>query len=1071
MKHKALEWHYLQNLKFDENLNKSWFAFWTDKMRVVSLFVLITVIGWIISLTSIPLESQPEVVLWIWAVSVVMPWASPETMEDLVTKKLEKEIAKVKWIDKMTSTSRNSLSSIVVQFKAWEDVKTVIRELKDQVDTAKKNLPVDANDPIINEISISDTPFWTFSVGWNYDWFTLRKYANSIKDELESIDWVSEARISGWDEEEYEVAYDPKKLEQYNITATEADQAIKSTNITFPIWDVNIEKYKHNITVDNRFYTISELENTLISKIWDTWVLYLKDIAKVSLVAKKRTSLARIWVKWELSKDAITISVIKKAWWSIVDLYDEWLLRLENIKWKDIPNDIIIKTTYSMADRIKLDITSLTEDFLITIFLVLAVLFLFLWLKLSVVPAITIPIVFLFTFIFMKAFWLTLNFLSLFALVLSLWLLVDDAILIVEAYHKYSQTGKFTNREAMLLVLRDYKFVDSSTTFVIICFFASMMFMTWIIGKFLFSLPFVITIVLIWSLISSLTIVPAFVLLFQWNNCKADWEWNIICTQRKMWVIGWFFNKIFNAKPLLSLNSLINIYEKGLKYVLESKKRMYLFLFYIIILFFVSLSLPITWLLKSEFFPATDEDLIWIDIEAEPGQRLEVTSKQAEVVEKILEWEKEIDSYTTTIWWQTAFWNKAIGWWWVSSDNLAWITVNLLKKEEGRKEKSWDIAERLRKKAKAINVPWVKINVVEAKSWPPTWADLEIQVSWSDFKVLDNILWDLRIIMEKIPWAVNVTTSRWNVPFEYKIVFDPIKLSLYNLSIPQVSSFLREAIDWIETTKVYKWTDEIVVRTRVLRTETETMSQIKSLKIKNNKWQYVFIWDILNEDIEKTVTSINRINQKRIVSILAWADKSTNSQQLLTDFNSKIASEWYKLPKWYEFIIGWTNDENAKSIQSLMISMLFWLVWVLVIMVLQFDSYKEAFISIIPIPLALIWVFVGMTLTGQTLSFPTLIWFVALFWMVSNHSIYLIDKINLNRNSWVWFEDSIVDSCITRFEPVMLTSLTTIMWFIPLALTTWVWSSLAQALVFGLTTAWILKMFVVPICYKLIIKR
>lgn len=589
--------------------------------------------------------------------------------------------------------------------------------------------------------------------------------------------------------------------------------------------------------------------------------------------------------------------------------------------------------------------------------------------------------------------------------------------------------------------------------------------------KFLFSLPFVITIVLIWSLISSVTIVPAVILLFEWRECKLNENLDNSCDiNSKKWRIKTFFSKIFNSKPLLSLNPLISIYEKYLVFILETKKRMWTFLVWVFILFIVAFSLPIVWLLKTEFFPTTDEDLMGIDIEWEPGQRLEITNEQVKKVEELLVKEKEIDSYTTVIGWGTAFGNSWLGWW-PSWDNVAWITINLLKKELWRVEPSWEIAERLRTNTKNINIPWLKITVEEAKSWPPTWADLEIQVAWPDFKVLDIILDDLRNIVQEIPWALNITTSRWNVPFEYNIRFDSDRLALYHLTIPQVSMFLKEAIDWLETTKVFKWTDELVVRTRMQKWEVDTLDKIKSLKIKNNRWQLVFISDILNEDIAKTVSSISRIDQKRVVTIRAWAAKTTNSQELLTNFNNLVAKKWYNLPKWYEFIIWWTNEENAESMMSLGIAMMFWLVWVLIIMILQFNSYKEAMISVIPIPLALIWVFFWLTLTWQTLSFPTLIWFVALFGMVSNHSIYLIDKINLNRENWVEFHDSIIDSCITRFEPVMLTSLTTIMWFIPLALTTSVWASLAQALVFWLTTAWILKMFVVPVCYKLIIKE
>lgn len=319
--------------------------------------------------------------------------------------------------------------------------------------------------------------------------------------------------------------YDPTKLESFGITADVADAAIKSANLAFPIGEANVGDFKHVVTVDGRFYTTKELENLVVAKTGDTGIIRLKDVASVVLGAKKRTTFARVAPAGKPAADAVTLAVIKKSGGSIVDLYDAGQKRLDEMQATgELPgkNDLTIKTTFSMAERIRLDINGLLEDFSVTIILVLAVLFLFLGFRLSLVPTLTIPIVFLVTFVFMYLFHLTFNFLSLFALVLSLGLLVDDAILIVEAFHKYSQTKKFSYREAMLLVLRDYKWVDTSTTLVIACFFASMLFMTGIIGRFMFSFPFVITITLLVSLLSSLTIVPALSLLFQRGKHPAE---------------------------------------------------------------------------------------------------------------------------------------------------------------------------------------------------------------------------------------------------------------------------------------------------------------------------------------------------------------------------------------------------------------------------------------------------------------------------------------------------------------------------------------------------------------------
>ena len=305
--------------------------------------------------------------------------------------------------------------------------------------------------------------------------------------------------------------------------------------------------------------------------------------------------------------------------------------------------------------------------------------------------------------------------------------------------------------------------------------------------------------------------------------------------------------------------------------------------------------------------------------------------------------------------------------------------MNLVKKEYGRQELSRSIADRLRKKASTIVIPGVTVTVSEQKSGPPAGGDLEVRITGKDFSVLDKISKDVKNIVQSIPGAVNVSTSKKPVPVEFNIKFDTAKLSLYNLSLPQVGTFLKTALDGNDATTIYRGTDEINVRSRYIESSVDSIDKIKTLKIKNTKGQYVYIGDILDNTLKPSVDTISRIDQKRVIAISASANATTNGTQLLNDFNAAIKAKNYKLPSGYEFVIGGENEESAKSVQSLMVAMVFGLLGVIVIMILQFDSYKEAVISLIPIPLALIGVFFGLTLTGQTLSFPSLIGFVALF--------------------------------------------------------------------------------------------
>lgn len=1048
---------YLDKLKFDPKLNDSWSNFFLTRTRFIILLVVIIVIAWLLSARTLPLESNPEVKIWIWTVVTMLPWASPEIVEDLVTKKLEKQINKIKWIDTMTSTSKNSVSMIIVQFTSNKDIPTAMRELKDKADLAKKDLPADTKDPVVTEISLDDSPIWTFTISGEYNWFELYDYAKKIRDELEKNPLVSEARLSGWDQVEFRVEYDPKKLDELNLTASSVNSAIAWLNFTIPIWDLAVDKYKHTITLDERFFDIQSLKNLVISKTWNSWIIYLKDVANVFEAPKKRTTLSRLSYKWSDSKltepsSAVTLWVVKKTGWSIVNLIDEWVVKLEEMQslWI-LPKDLKITTIQDNSERIKLDLEHLVRDWLITVLLVFLSLFAIIWIKEALVAWISAPLVFLMTFTIMALFWQTLNFLTMFALILSLGLLVDDAIVVISAINQYKWTGKFTTRESALLVLRDYRNVLISTTLTVVYIFSAMLFMTWIMGKFLFSIPFIITVTLLSSLIVALTINPALAVTFDKVALKKGQKESRLSKFMGSWFI--------------KLTKIENFYEHILEYIISKRKRAITFLFWVLWLFILSLSLPGLWILKSDFFPKTDADTFAINFEAEPGTRLDITSELVKPIETLLLKEKEVTSFATTVWAQSGGWWKSL-WWSNSWDNYASITINLIKKEYWRKETSIDMTDRLRKEFTKIN--WIKITIAEAASGPASWADFEIKIYWENFNIMQKIADDYKKVLSKIPGAINIESSRKPVPLEFKFSFDSTKLALYDLSLAQVWLFVRNVVDGAEATKILKWTDEIIVRTIYNNESSNNLDKIKDLKIKNLRWQDVFLRDILVNELNPSTNSITRINQKRVISVTASAWKTTNWKNILAEFNKKTAS--YKMPVWYEWVVGWSNEESAKSVASLMTSMIFWIFFIIITLVVLFDSYKQSILVLTTIPLSLIWVFVWLVLFGQPLSFPGLIWLVALFWIVVRNWIILFDKINANIKEDIEFKESIIDAVKTRLEPVFLTSICTVLWMIPLTLSNPTWTSLGLSIIFGLTVSTFFTLIVLPTLYFIFIK-
>lgn len=1051
-----IESKYLESLEYDKNLDKTWFAFFIDRKRFTILVIIMIIIAWYLWLKSLPLESTPEVNIWIASVVVSLPWASPESVEDLVTKKLEKEISKIKWIDTLTSNSMNSVSMITVQFKSNVDIKDSVRELKDKVTEVKSKLPSDAKEPIVKEFSFSDSPIWTFAISWDYDSFKLYDYAKIIRDDLEKNPLISEVRISWWQETEFLVSIDPKKLESYGLTLTQINQAIQSNNYTIPVWSYEIGDYTHNLAIDQRFYNINELKNIVITKLWETWIVYLSDVALIQETWKKITSISRLSVNGWPSKNAVTLWVVKKTWWSIVDLVDEWQKALNNLVYKNtLPksSDLKITTIVDESERIKLDLSHLIRDWIITVFLVFVTLFLIIWVKEALVAWAAVPLVFLVTFTIMSLYWQTLNFLSMFALILSLWLLVDDAIVVISAINQYHRTWRFTVRESAILVLRDYSKVLITTTFTVVWIFSAMLFMTGIMWKFIFSIPFVITITLLASLVIALTINPSLAVMFSSDNNENTKN-----------IPNKWFKKILETW-VFSLWKLEQFYGRVITYLIQKKYRVKNLLIFTFIIFLSSLSLPITWILKSDFFPKDDQDNIYINMEAEAWTNINKMLELSKKVENIVSKEKEISNFSTSIWSLANIWKTS--WWSSNSSNYANININLIKKEYWRKESSIDIAERLRKEV--ANIKNFKVTVLEVAWWPPSWADFELKVSWDDFLVLDKIIKDVKNILLTIPWVINIDTTRKALPFEYNFALDAEKLSLYDLTIPQVSIFLKNSVDWLEVTKIYKWTDELLVRTQYDKSNIDTLDKIKDLKIKNNKWQDIFIRDLMKPDFKSSVFSITRIDQNRIVSISAGAKKWYTWKQIKAEFDKKIAN--YKLPSWYEFITGWANEENQKSITSLLVALVFGMIFIVATLILLYDSFRQSILVMVTIPLSLIGVFYGLTMFGQPLSFPWLIWLVALFGIVVRNGIILFDKINQNLEEKIPFNESIIDAWISRLEPVILTSICTVLGMIPLTLSNPTWTSLGLSIIFWLSVSTIFTLLVLPSLYYMTFRK
>jgi multidrug efflux pump subunit AcrB len=1110
---------YLDTLSFNPELRKSWLNFFVSNFRVVMLIILLlTGIG-LYSFFKLPRESDPEVKIPIAVVITTIPGASPADVEELVTKKVETEISGLKDLDKVTSNSANSVSSITVEFNASANLTESIRNLRDKVNNAKPKLPKDASDPVVSEISLDDQPVVQIAITGPYDGFTMRSYAETLKDELEKISGIRQVNISGGDEKQYQVAYFPDKLLAHGISTDQANGAIAAANIAIPSGTFDSDRFQYSIRSDSKIFSAADIAAVPVTHAQDGSIVTIGDLATVSSTAIKKSRLANLSTAGSKPQNAITLSIIKRTGASVLDTVAKARETLDSTI-KTFNPGVHYDVTQDNAKEINKSFNELEHDFILTLLLVFGILFLIVGLKEALVAGLAIPLVFLATFTALLNLGISLNFLSLFSLILALGLLVDDAIVVVSATKQYLRTGKFTPEEAVLLVLNDFKVVLTTTTLTTVWAFLPLLFSTGIIGQYIKSIPITVSITLISSLLIALMVnhplaavlervrltKKMFYLLeglaiaiaaigvysggvigyliagvvaltgaymVRWferggkekleaNADLSEREWNDDeLIKEKLRHQGNHENASFGNRLLhgiIHFDVFLPIYEKYLRRLLETKKRRVWTIVATVLVFLGAIALPAAGIVKSEFFPSADSDYVFIDITAPTGMKLSETDKIVQQVEQRLLKYKEIANFSGITGGVSPQSQKRAG------DNTAAVNITLKDKKE-RSMRSYQFADMVRKDISDIK--GAEIEVASLSGGPPSGAAFQAQISGDDLSRLAAVTKDLEGKLMEIPGVVSPNISLKNSAPQYTFKLNLQQLSQHGLNSAYVGSVLRMAIAGTEVSTIIEGNKEVKILATFAPESIPDLTSIQNLQIVNPQGQAVFLKDVADVELVPGVDQITRINQKRTVLLTANVSAQTNSNAVLAEFQKKTAD--YQMPQGYSISYGGENEQNQESVQSIISAMAIAILLIIATLIIQFNSFRKTFIVLVTIPLALIGVFVGMGLTGVTLSFPGLIGILALFGIVVKNAIILMDKINLNLRSGIGFLDSIVDAGKSRLEAIFITSICTIFGILPITLSNETWTSLGGSVIFGLMLSSFLTLFIIPTLFFMMV--
>ncbi|HVU80321.1 MAG TPA: efflux RND transporter permease subunit, partial [Candidatus Paceibacterota bacterium] len=737
----------------------SFWKFFLERRQFTILVILAVVLWGVVAAIRITKESAPEVSIPVGIVSTVLPGASAEDVERLVTNKLEEHLANIENLDTITSTSRDGISIITVQFLASADLDKSIQKLKDEVDKAKVDLPEDATDPSVSDVNFVDQPVQIISVSANAPFAELAALGDKVKTELQAVKGVQRVDISGVRNREIDVVVRKEDLTRYGIGLSQVVAAIGAANASLPVGSIQVDDINYNIAFDGSFDTAEDIGSVAILNVGGQ-VIYVRDIADVSDGVEKATSYSRISVEGAPSEQAMTMLVYKVRGQDVTTVTRAVKGKLETLKTSLLAGSQVV-VSLDAGDEVQKDLTELTRTGLETVVLVMLALFATIGWREAIVAGLSIPLSFLIAFVGLLYTGNTLNFISLFSLILAIGILVDSGIVVVEAIHtRIRLLGD--KKAAAIEALHEYGWPLIGGTMTTVAVFFPLFFISGIVGKFIAGIPYTLIFVLIASIFVALGLVPTLTVMFSQPEGKHSAlleKQEEIAEKARAW------------------------YAARLKRFLHNRKAQTRFLWGMALAFALALALPISGILPVSFFPQDDIDYLYADVELPPGTSLNQTDLAVRQVEEILYNDRDIASFVTTVGRTSEFSGNP-----QSDSRFGSLTINL-PKERGKT--STEILENIRKELSVIRD--FKVTPDQPTGGPPVGAPVLIKFMGDDRDALDAAVAAAQRTLEATPGATSVDASNKNETVQFELRVDRSKLAQAGVSPIQVASTLRTA--------------------------------------------------------------------------------------------------------------------------------------------------------------------------------------------------------------------------------------------------------------------------------------
>jgi len=1065
-----------QENKGDRNFGLSTWAI--NNKYTVYLITGIAILFGIISYVSLPKELYPDINIPTIMVQTLYPGNPPVDIENLISRPLEKEIESIDGIKKMTSVSDQDVSSVFIEFQTNVDIKKALQDVKDAVDKAKSDLPTDLlEDPMVTDIDFSEFPVINVNLSGEFSIVELKKYAEDLKDEFETIPEVSKVNITGITEREVKINLDPFKMAALEVSYSDIENAVKAENISLSGGDVLLGNIRRTVRVLGEFTNPKMIEDIIVKSEGGN-IVYLSDVGSVEYGFKDPDSYAKL-----NKQPVVSLQVVKKSGENLLSTIDQVFQILDESRANQIiPQNLVITITNDQSDMVKMQLSNLENSIIMGIIFVVGVLFLFLGTRNSLIVGFAIPMSMFLSFLVLGAMDYRINMIVLFSLILALGMLVDNAIVATENIFRYVDRG-YSFKEAARQGVGEIAIPIIASTATTLAAFFPLLFWKSIMGEFMSYMPVTLIITLTSSLFVALVMVPVIFIDFYKKGdgqvmpkakrslfiagilivlslifylVKVNW----LGTLFMLFAIIGLMNLLFLAKlsrwvQNVGLVWLEEVYRKLLKFVLSKHNAAILigltFLLMIGTMVFYFGSNP-----KVEFFPSSDPKLINVMVEMPISTDIEVTDSvmqifQAKVFEILKPHMDIVESVLTltgkgAIGQNEGFTGRGGG------PNRGIVTINFVDFEDRGGYSTLNIKNQLEESF--VNLyPGITVSIEKQRQGPPTGKPINIEVSGKDFGALLNLTGSIRSVInaENIPGIEGLNIDLDVGKPELMIHIDRDKARRFGLSTGQIGDALRTSVFGKEISDYKEGEEEYKIRMKLDDKYRYNIADIVNQRItfrsaSSGKIVQVPISAVADFSYSSTYGAITRIDRNRVITIYSNVLQGYNATEINNDLKDVMKN--FNMPAGYKYKFTGEQEEQAESMAFLETALLIAVSLILIIMVAQFNSIVKPVIIMMTVLLSTIGVFGGLaTFKMDFIVIMTGIGIVSLAGVVVNNGIVLVDYIGLlklrKKKELGLDEDAnlpmdlsieaIITAGRTRLRPVLLTAITTILGLIPLA--------------------------------------